>query len=133
MNWIQDAVSEFGRQVGISSLDLGPQESIQLTFASGTVLAVEPVNRPEEEEVLVSLGRPAGHQVAPLLRTAFVKAHMANGGAMPVQIVTRGSGPQTLLVAVVRLQRRAFTPQALSQAVEFLGRWLDDAEAGRNR
>lgn len=133
MNWIQDTVSEFGRQVGIPLQDLGPQESVQLTFESGRVLAVESVRRLEDDEVLVYLGHPAGHQLAFLLRNALAKAHTDNGGAMPVQVLARGSGPQAMILALVRLQARSFTPQALTQAVDFLGRWLDEVEAGQGR
>ncbi len=133
MNWLKDTVSEFGRQVGITALDLGTHDSVQLTFASGTILAVEPVLRVEEEEVLVYLGRPVGHQIASLLRIAMTKAHMANGGTLPVQVLMRGSGPEAMLLALVRLPRRSFTPQALTQAVDYLGRWLDQVQTGRDR
>ncbi|MFD0669004.1 hypothetical protein ACT80S_14885 [Ramlibacter sp. MAHUQ-53] len=133
MTWIRDTVADFGRHIGIDSLELGPEESVQLTFASGSILAVEPTHRLDEDEILVYMGRPVGHQLAPLLRIAMTKAHVDHGGSMPIQVASRGTGPDAMLIALVRLPHRTFTPQALVHATDHLGRWLDEVSAGGSR
>ncbi|MES2480724.1 MAG: hypothetical protein V4609_01905, partial [Pseudomonadota bacterium] len=47
MSWINDTVADFGRQLGMPQLDLGDHGVMQLAFASGGLLAVEPVQRGE--------------------------------------------------------------------------------------
>ena len=131
MSWIQDTVADFGRQLGMPQLNLGDHGVMQLVFASGGLLAVEPVQRGGQDEVLVYLGRPVGHQAPALVRVALAKAHLAKGGPWPVQTALRGNGPDAMLMALVRLPQRAFTQQVLSQAVDYLTRWLDDVQAGQ--
>jgi type III secretion system chaperone SycN len=130
-SWIHDTVADFGRQLGIDGLGLGSHGVTQLAFASGALLAVEPLERPQGNEVLVYLARPAGHQAAALLRVAWARATRIAGGGAPVQVALRGTGDEAMLIALQRLPERGFTPQALAQAVDHLSRWLDDVQAGR--
>ncbi|HZY20501.1 MAG TPA: hypothetical protein VFE82_18675 [Ramlibacter sp.] len=129
MTWVHDTLAEFGRQLGIDRLDFGRHGVAQLQLASGGLIAVEPARRGDQDEILVYLGRPVGHQAASVLRTALANAHFRHGGPMQVQVALRGEGPEAILLALVRLPERAFTPQALARAVDFLQRWLDEAGA----
>lgn len=129
MSWTHDTVAEFGRQLGISQLDLGDHGVAQLAFANGGALAVEPVQRAGQDEVLVYMSRPVGHQAAAVLRHALSKAHFKNGGPWPVQVASRGNGADALVTALVRIPERGFTPQVLNQAVDYLTRWLDEVQA----
>ncbi len=129
-HWIHDTVSDFGRQMGIDGLGLGSHGVTQLVFASGAVLSVEPVARPRGDEVLVHLARPVGHDAPALVRLALAKAARIPGGAPAVQVALRGSAAEAMLIALVRLPERGFTPQALGQAVDLLSRWLDEVQAG---
>jgi type III secretion system chaperone SycN len=130
VTWIDDTLAEFGRQLGIQSLGFGRHGVMQLELRSGAFLAVEPVRRGNRDEVLVYLGRPGGHDAGRLLRNALSKAHFSRGGPMAVQVALRGSGPDAIVLALVRLPERALTPQSLGHAVDYLVRWLDEAEYG---
>ncbi len=130
-HWIHDTVGDFGRQMGIEGLDLGSHGVTQLVFASGAVLSVEPVEQASRNEVLVYLARPAGHEAPALLRLALTKASRVPGGAPAVQVALRGSAADAMLIALMRLPERGFTPQALGQAVDHLSRWLDEVRAGK--
>ncbi|MEO5671744.1 MAG: hypothetical protein ABIR26_13705 [Ramlibacter sp.] len=129
MTWVLDTVAEFGRQLGIDNLGFESHGVLQLQMRSGALLAVEPGQRGQTAEVLVYLLRPAGHMAAHMLRKGLAKAHFRHGGSMPVQVATRGTGPDAMLLALVRLPERSFTTQTLGQAVDYVGRWLDEVEA----
>ncbi len=131
MAWIEDTLADFGRQLGIDGLDFGPYGVAQLQLASGGCIAVEPVRRGQEDEVLVYLARPVGHQAAQAVNVALARSHWRHGGALPVQVGLRGNGQDTQLLALVRLPERTFTAQTLAHAVDYLGRWLDDVQAGK--
>lgn len=133
MAWIQDAVADFGRQLGIDGLDFGTHGVMQLQLASGGFIAVEPVKGGREDEVLVYLGRPVAHQAVQAIGVALARCHWRNGGPLPVQVGLRGTGSDAVLLALVRLPERTFTAQALVHAVEFLGRWLDEVQAGKRK
>jgi type III secretion system chaperone SycN len=130
VTWVHDTLADFGRQLGIDGLGFGNFGVAQLQLQSGAIIAVEPVRRLDLEEVLVYLGRRTGHQMATVLRKAMAKTHYSQGGAFPVQVGVVGAGPDAMLVALVRMPERAFTSQSLSHAVDYLTRWLDDAERG---
>lgn len=131
MAWIQDTLADFGRQLGIDGLDFGPYGVAQLQLASGSVIAVEPVRRGQDDEVLVYLSRPVGHQAPQMVSVALARSHWRNGGPLPVQVGLRGRGAEAQLLALVRVPERTFTAQALAHAVDYLGRWLDDVQAGK--
>lgn len=130
MTWIHDAIAEFGAKLGLQQLGLGTHGAAQLAFEDGGFLTVEPVQRGGREEVLVYIGRAVGHQAAIATRVALAKAHVARGGPFQVQVSLRGKGVDAMLIAVVRVPDRSFTPQALTQAVDYLMRWQDEVQAG---
>ncbi len=125
MNWIDDTLADFGRRLGLDHLDCGAHGVAQLTLAGGGLIAIEPVTRGDEEEVLVYVGRRVGHDAPRLLRRALARAHHTEVGSLPVQVALRGQGPDTLLLALLRLPTREFTPQRLDRAFEHFNRWLD--------
>ncbi len=131
MAWIADTLADFGHHLGIDGLDVGPHGVAQLQLASGGFIAVEPVRRGQEDEVLVYLARPVGHLAGQAVHAALARSHWRHGGALPVQVGLRGNGPDTQLLALVRLPERTFTAQALAHAVDYLGRWLDEAQSGK--
>lgn len=131
MGWIEQTLADFGYQLGIEGLDFGPHGVAQLQLASGGFIAVEPVRRGQVDEVLVYLGRPVGHQAAPAVRLALSRSHWRQGGPLAVQVGLRGTGSEAHLLALVRLPERTFTAQSLAHAVDYLGRWLDDVQAGK--
>lgn len=125
-NWINDTLADFGRRLGIEQLDCGTHGVAQLALAGGGLIAIEPVQRGAAEEVLVYVGRRAGHDAPRLLRQALIQAHHRHAGNLPIQVATRGQGPDTLLLALLRLPAREFTPQSLDHAFDTLNRWLDE-------
>lgn len=124
MSWVHETLAEFGRQMGLPALDFGQHGVAQFVFESGVLLAVEPVQSGEHEEILVYMGLPVGYHGAVMGRMALAKAHHGEAGAMPVQVSLRGDAQDTLLIALVRLPAREFTLQSLGQAVDFLRRWF---------
>ena len=134
MNWVHETLAEFGRELGLMDFGTGAHGVAQLRLASGALLAVEPVRRGKAhgvDEVLIYLGEPLGFEAAALRRRALEKLHFSHGGPYPVQLATRGEGPQAMLLMLVRLPERAFTRQALGHVVEYLHRWHDELRHGR--
>lgn len=131
MNWVQQTLEDFGRQLGLSSFGLGTHGVAQLRLASGALLAVEPVQRGRTDEVLVYFSQPLGFDATRLRQKALEKVHFSHSGPYAVQIATRGEGSQSELVIALRLPDRSFTPQALAHAVDYLDRWFSELRDGR--
>ena len=129
MSWVNDTLSEFGRQLGLTDLNFGEHGAAQLVFQSGALLAVEPVTRGDIDEVLVYVSRPVGFNGPRLLRQALVKAHFKEAGVLDIQVSTRGQGSDLALLALVRMPARNFTLQTLDHAFDYLNRWHDSLSA----
>ncbi len=126
--WIHDTVARYGQQLGLPGLELGSNGAAQLVLQAGGMLAVE--HAPDAGDVLVYLGRPVGFDGAAVLRHALKRAHYSAAGLMPVQIALRGDGPEALLLVLVRVPEREFTPPVLSRVVDYLSRWCDGVRHG---
>ena len=134
MNWVHDVLAEFGRELGLVDFGTGAHGVAQLRLPSGALLAVEPLRRGKQtggDEVLIYLGEPLGFEAPALRRRAMGKVHFSHGGPYPVQVATRGEGPQAMLLMVVRLPERAFTRQALGHVVDYLHRWFAELHDAR--
>ena len=131
MNWVHETLSEFGRQLGLAGFALGTHGVAQLRLASDGLLAVEPVQRGTIDEVLVYLARPLGYEADELRLRALEKVRATRQGPYPVQVATRGDGPQAQLLMLVRLPERAFTLPTLMHVVDYLEHWFGDLLAGR--
>lgn len=125
MNWIEDTLAEFGRQMGIDNLRADAQGRLQLELGSGGQLSVEQIERDGNEEVLVHLAVPVGYQAAAWVRRALARCHEDAAARWPLQVGLRGSGPDARGLILVRTPARGFTPQSLGQMVDFLRRWAD--------
>lgn len=130
MNWIHDTLADFGRRLGITDLGLGQHGAAQLQLQSGTLIAIEPVQRHGQEEVLVYVGRPVGHQAGRWLRAGLERLHFRHGGPFALQVAVRGQGPDALLLCLARVPAREFTPQMLDRCVDVLVQWHDGLAAG---
>ena len=128
MNWMQDTLEEFGRQLGLPALRLSDSGVAQLDLQAGGMLAIEP--SPGGEEVLVYLGRPLGFEGAAVLRSALEHAHHDAAHPVAVQVGVRGSGPEALLLVVARIPVAEFTVPALGRVADYLGRWSDGVRHG---
>src|SRR3569833_3734577 len=123
--WVEDTLAQFGRQLGLPTFTLEPYGVAQLQLEAGGLLAIERARTPADD-VLVYLGRPLGFDWAAVLRRAMRRAHSSSASPVQVQVAVQGDGPEGLLLMMVRIPEREFTPQTLSRSVEFLGRWSDE-------
>jgi type III secretion system chaperone SycN len=129
MNWVNETVAEWGRQLGLQDWGLGHHGVAQLELASGGLLAVELVGMGEEAEVLVYLGHPMGFDGPRLIRQALRRVHHSNAGALSVQVACQEVDGQPRLLTLTRMPARGFTLQTLEHAVDYLTRWWDGARA----
>jgi type III secretion system chaperone SycN len=124
MNWVHEALLDFGRQLGLTAFGFGPRGVARLDFATGGMLGIEPAHA--GGDVLVYVGRPVGFQPASVLRAALTRAHWPEAELLPLQIAMRGTGADASLLALVRIPGREFTHQSLARVVDTLLNWCDE-------
>ncbi len=133
MDWIDDTLDEFGRQLGVDALRLNARGAVRLTLPSGMPVTLEPRVRRGHQEVLVSMGCLVGYAAPQRASRALRMAHTECFPPVDIQLALSGHGGDTLLIASTRLPARVFTASALSGAIAALGQWLSDVTAAEDR
>lgn len=116
MSWIERTIADFGRSIGIPELALGPGNRVDLAVQTGATMGWRVVQRPDDVQVLVYRSEPLGFDRARRLRAALRAADFRTPSAWP----TRAAIDDDHLVLATRIPERAFTPDALEQALAAL-------------
>lgn len=126
MTWVQNALADYGRQLGFSALALDEHGVAQIELQSGWVLAMELVPRGSEEDVLVYLIRPLGYEGTSTKLKALKRTHYLQTPGLPLQLACRGDGPDEQMIVLTRMGSRRCTPQVLGQTFDSLRAWADE-------
>jgi type III secretion system chaperone SycN len=122
MSWVDDAIAEFGRSLGLPGLQLGDQAVLNLVFEKSGTLFIE---RQEAELVLYVARQVAAHDDR-RAEAALALCHPRQRWPLPVRAGLRGDDT---LVLITRIPEREVSVPALQSAVELLFRLHDKAAA----
>ncbi len=117
--WVNQAVAEFGRSMGLADWTLGPDGRASLRLQSGVLVHLVT----GEADLLVQLDCPLAFETPQLLQRALEAAHARLGA--PVQLGLRGSGAGMVLLLARRLPLRQVTGTALARQVDELLGWFE--------
>lgn len=118
---MSDAVTEFGRLMGLDDLAAGHHGSAcRLQWEDGSSLEVEEVN----EELLVSLAFPAPHlRSGEMLQALQLLDQRQPSGAQALQVGLVGVAGDARLVVLARLPSRGARGDQVQQAAERCRQW----------
>jgi type III secretion system chaperone SycN len=123
MSWVDDALADFGRSLGIDGLRFQPDRPVQLEFARLGTLYFEPL----DGQVLSYLVRRLDRADAGTLATALELCHWEHHHAFPVQA---GLHDDSDLSFAVRIPESDFTLPTIERVVDLLGKLQDAATEG---
>ncbi|MBL9157788.1 MAG: CesT family type III secretion system chaperone [Verrucomicrobiales bacterium] len=125
---IDEAISEFGRSLGIPSLTLGESGRLALSFGDYGELFFEkrPGEHYGEEILLVCLARDHGHQPEQAALRALEACHPLR---MPREIVNVALALDGRLVLIIRLEEREVSLPSLESNLQLLKGLHDQASA----
>jgi type III secretion system chaperone SycN len=116
----EQAVAEFGRQLGVEGLSLGHRGACQLALADGSELLVEA----PEEALLVAHVLPVpflnAAEMLKALQMTDLQLHQPTGS---VQAGLRGTGADARLVLVARITGLMVGADDISRAWQTLTQW----------
>ncbi|QXL83613.1 CesT family type III secretion system chaperone [Comamonas sp. NLF-1-9] len=114
---MEQALVDLGQRIGIAALAPGPNESLQLRFASGAVLGVAR----QGEQVVVHLSEPvAAHEATALLLRAMKRAAQPEAGSAAIQPGLFSADGQDWLVLALRLGEQGLDARELERAMQGL-------------
>lgn len=122
MSWVEDAVREFGRGMGLPQLSLPEEGALSLAFEHRGTLDIE---RGADGGLLVHLGRDHPFASPALLRAALEACHYRARRGRDVQAGLYGD----TLVLLVRLKENEVSLPVLEQTLDQLSE-LHDRLAG---
>ena len=117
--WVNQAVAEFGRSMGLADWTLGADGRASLRMQSGVRVQLVA----GDTDVRVQLDGPLAFEPPQLLQRALEAAHARLG--TPVQLGLRGSGAEMVLQVARRLPLRQVTGPALARQVDELLTWFE--------
>lgn len=116
----EQTLVEFGREMGINHLCLGPRGTVELRLESGSTLGLA-LNDERDGELVVYLAVPAtDHDRAARLLRAMKFAASPKPGAPALQVGWYGRGDNEVLVLAARLNDADCSVHALRQTVKEL-------------
>ena len=111
-----EAVSQFGRVLGVSDLSLDGAREAHLGLDSGDTISFTLT----DEVLLLHLRRPFPHPSSDVLLRALQRCQARNSGALRLQMGGRGQGADFALIAATRFRADSVTPEELGRACDGL-------------
>ena len=118
MDWIQQAVRDFGDTLGIEDLEFDASQGIELMLDSGVLVGIACLPDIPSQEMLVYATAPLDFDPLSQLEQALRLSNARYGDLPPVQVAISDNQ----LVLAIRLSTREFDLPALDEAV---GRLVD--------
>jgi type III secretion system chaperone SycN len=122
MSWVDDAIAEFGRSLGLPGLQLGDQAPINLVFEKSGTLFIER----QESDLVLYVARQVPPHEDRWAEAALALCHPRQRWPLPVRAGLRGDDT---LVLITRIAEREVSVPTLQSAVELLFRLHDKAAA----
>jgi type III secretion system chaperone SycN len=113
MDWIQQAVRDFGDTLDIDHLQFDAGQGIELALESGELVGIASSPELALQEILVNVGSPLAFDPLPQMELALRHSNARHGPAPYMQAAIIGSR----LVLAIRLDAREFSLPALDDAV----------------
>lgn len=127
MDWIQQAVREFGETLDIENLQFDASEGIELALDSGEIVGIACLPALASQEMLVYVGAPLEFDPLPQMTLALQFGNARHGAAPCPQAAIVGN----LLVLAIRLDTREFNLPVLDETVWRLVDMQHEAAAAR--
>ena len=127
MNWIQQAVREFGETLDIDNLQFDASEGIELALDSGEIVGIACLPALASQEMLVYVGAPLEFDPLPQMTLALQFGNARHGADPCPQAAIVGNR----LVLAIRLDTREFNLPALDETVWRLVDMQHEAAAAR--
>ena len=129
MDWIQQAISDFGDSLGMEDLALDDNGSLELVLESGELIGIVHLAEAADKEMLVYAGAPLRFDPLAQMERALQLGNARYGVLPAVQTAISNN----LLVLSMRLPAREFDLPALDEAVwRLIDMQHDAADASNN-
>ena len=113
MNWVHQAISDFGHSIGIPNLQLDENNRLVLTLSENRRLQIQHLPDLALPEVVVSRAEPLHFASPAILRLALRSSDFRYPNLWPIQA---GATENELLLAM-RIPQRAFVMNVIEQAL----------------
>jgi hypothetical protein len=120
MNWVDQVIAEFGRNIGISSLALDSRQRLSLGLASGKTLTIAHLSELPIPEVIISMSSPSNYSPTRVLIDMLQRPHFESTPGWTLQTgITEDS-----LFFTLRIPERAFRLNTLENSIDAVERFL---------
>ena len=127
MDWIQQAVSAFGKTLDIDNLQFDASEGVELALESGEIVGIACTSGSASQEMLVYVSTPLDFDPLPQMELALRLSNARYGSAPYLQAAIA----ENRLILALRVDARELSLPALDDAVWRLVELQHEAAAAR--
>jgi type III secretion system chaperone SycN len=127
MNWVDQTIAEFGRDIGIPSLALEADRRLQLQLQNESTIQIQHFPDLPIPEVVISRSEPIRFIHAFALRKALEIADFRAASSWPLQAAAN----DTNLILAMRIPERAFAMNVLERAMTQLAELFQEIQNTR--
>lgn len=120
MNWVEQVISDFGRNIGIPSLSLDTRQRLSLSLPNGKTLLLAHLSDLPIPEVIVSMSVPSHYTPSRVLFDMLQKSHFE---ATPGWTLQTGITEDRLFFTL-RIPERAFRLNTLENSIDAVEKFL---------
>ena len=121
MNWVEQVIAEFGRNIGIPSLALDSRQRLSLGLASGKTLTLAYLPDLPIPEVIVSMSSPSNYSPTRVLIDMLQRPHFESTPGWTLQTgITEDS-----LFFTLRIPERAFRLNTLENSIDSVEKFFN--------
>jgi type III secretion system chaperone SycN len=113
MDWIQQAVREFGETLDIDDLQFDASEGVELALESGEIVGIACTSGPAPQEMLVYVSTALDFDPLPQMELALRMSNARYASAPYLQAAIS----ENRLILAIRVDAREFTLPVLDDAV----------------
>lgn len=117
---LQQALADFGRDIGLPLLEPRADGGVQLRLESGALLGVVQ----DGEAVVVHWAEPVRYDIPALVLRAMKASGDVRGAALPVQVGLRSTTSADWLVLATRFAAEEASARRIREAADFLRQWF---------
>lgn len=124
MNWVDQTISEFGRDIGIPSLALEADGRLQLQMQNESTIQIQHFPDLPIPEVVISRIEPSRFIHSLVLKKALAMTDFRAASTWPLQAAAN----ETNLILAMRIPERAFAMNVLERAMTQLAELFQDIQ-----
>ncbi len=116
MSWVQQAIGDFGKTIGMPDLELNSHNKLRLMLGTDTILSFNYIDSLPIKEIIISVEKEVSYIPYQALKNILESSHFEK----QPQIIFQSGILENKCIYSARILERSFNISAIEKAINFL-------------